>query len=74
VAIAGNIRVISGGRLMDNFEIAQKIDKLNDEIDRIVGLSINKPFSYEAFAKAGKIAADVSVELSKLIDELNREE
>ncbi len=56
---------------MDNFEMALTIDKLNDEIDRIVGLSINKPFSYEAFAKAGKIAADVSVELSKLIDELN---
>lgn len=59
---------------MDNFEIAQKIDKLNDELDKAIGVLMITPLSYETAAKSRNIMAKVSEELSNLVDELNKEE
>lgn len=59
---------------MSNFEIAVKIDKLNDELDKAIGLTLETPrISYET-AKVRKILANVSEEMSNLVDELNEEE
>ncbi len=60
-------------RKMSNFEIAEKIDKLNDEIDKAIGIMMILPLDIKNVAKARKIAANVSAELSNLVDELNRE-
>lgn len=59
---------------MERFDIAVKIDKLNDELDKAVGILMQIPFTYDTVKRAREKVADVLVELSKLVDELNREE
>ena len=59
---------------MDNFEIAVRIDKLNDELNKAIGILVQMPITYEKNSKARNKLADVSVELDKLVDELNKED
>lgn len=59
---------------MDNFDMAVKVDNLNDEINEVIRILMQMPITYERNSKARNKLADVSVEMDKLVDELNKED